>query len=109
VREGTAPERCGERKRWCSPHMKKSKRKKKKKGTGSKPRTLSAGWGTFFVLVALFGVVAWVVPKPFLSEDASVLVRFTMVLVIAAVCASLATYLLNSTLAAWSKWRRKRS
>jgi hypothetical protein len=89
--------------------MKKSKRKKKKKDTGSKPRTLSAGWGAFFVLAALFGVVAWVVPKPFLSEDAGVLVRFTIVLVMAVVCSSLATYLLNSTLTAWSKWKRKRS
>ncbi len=89
--------------------MKKSKRKKNKKGTGTKPRTLSAGWGTFFVLAALFGVVAWVVPKPFLSQDASVLVRLMMVLVTAVICSSLATYLLNSTLAAWSKWRRKRS
>jgi magnesium-transporting ATPase (P-type) len=89
--------------------MKKSKRKKKKQDTGTKPRTLSAGWGTFFVLAVLFAVVAWVVPKPFLSENASVLVRVMMVLVTAVVCSSLATYLLNSTLAAWSKWRRNRS
>jgi len=89
--------------------MKKPKRKKQVKSAGSKPRTLTAGWGTFFVLGAIFGVVAWLVPKPFLSQDASILARFTMVLVIAVVSSAFATYALNSTLAAWSKRRRKRS
>ncbi len=85
--------------------MKKAKRKKTVRG---RSRTPAAGWGTFFVLGAAFGVAVWFVLNPFMSDEANVVVRLMIVLVIAVLCSAFATYLLNSTLAAWSKWRRRR-
>ena len=89
--------------------MKKAKRRKRKKKARNKTRTLTAGWTAFFVLGAGFGAAIWLALSPFLSRETHVLAKLAMVVVLAAVCSAFATYALNSVLAAWSKWRRKRS
>jgi len=87
----------------------KKKAKRNKKETGSRPRTLSAGWGTFFVVAVVFCVIIWFVLNPFLNPESHVLSRLAIVLVSAAVASAVATYMLNSLLTAWSKRRRRRS
>ena len=87
----------------------KKKAKKRKHKADNKPRTLSAGWGTYFVVGAALVVIIWFVLNPFLNPEAPVLGRFVFVLVTAAVVSGIVTYSLNSVLAAWSKRRRRRS
>lgn len=90
--------------------MKKARTKRwKKRAARKKSQTLTAGWGVFFVLVPVFGVVVWLTITPFFEQDALIFARLGLVLVVAVIFSGLATYILNSLLAAWSKWQRKRS
>jgi|GEM_PF-2990074 len=92
----------------CTSCMKK-KGKKRKKQVPNRPRTLRAGWGTFFVLGAVLCVIIWFVLNPFLSSEAHVLARFAIVLGAATVLSAVATYILNSVLTTWSKRKRRRT
>lgn len=87
----------------------KKKAKKRKHKVDNRPRRLSAGWGTYFVVGGALVVIIWFVVNPFLNPDAPVLGRFVFVLVTAAVVSGILTYSLNSVLTAWSKRRRRRS
>lgn len=89
--------------------MKKGKSKKQKGNPRTQPRHVTAGWGAFFVLAAAFGVAAWFALRRLMSEDADFMAKFGLVLVFAVLCSALATYLLNSILAAWARRRRRRS
>ena len=89
-------------------HMNKKSKKRKDKGP-SKPRILSLGWGTYFVVGAALVVIIWFVANPFMNPEAHVLGRFVIVLGAAAVLSGVVTYLLNSILGAWSRHRRRRS
>jgi hypothetical protein len=86
----------------------KKKGKKRKKDARNQPRTLSAGWGTFFVVGAIFCVIIWFVLNPFLSSEAHVLARLAIVLGAATVLSAVTTYVVNSVLTAWSRRRRRR-